>query len=91
MADMPQQFGGMFSGTVDDLKKMGEGLLVDFERAGKRLIDHAADRFGEKAAGAIVDLFKGENNIIAALDGWTLTVTHAALKEPLTIRLHKPT
>ena len=69
------------------LKDVADHTMVGLEKSGKVLIGTAVEAFKAAIAQALHDVFAGENNIIAALDGWTLGPIEITIKP---IRLNKP-
>lgn len=69
------------------LKDVADHAAVDIETTGKRLIAAFMEAFKTEVASALHDIFAGENNIIAALDGWTLGPIEITIKP---IRLNNP-
>ena len=66
------------------LKDVVDHARIEFEKSGVMLVNRATDLIRQVLSSTLADLFAGENNIIAALDGWSFTIS------PITIRLNKP-
>jgi hypothetical protein len=66
--------------TIDRAKAAAADLEVTAQKVGVNLVD----RVMQGIHGIIADVLKDENAIIAALDGWSVTIS------PITIRLTKP-
>ena len=76
----------------EDMAAFSDHLVKNVDEMIDRQRPKLKQDLKEVIAGALHDLFAGENNIVAALfaelEGRSITIAHSALQTPITIRLN---